>query len=267
MEEERNRFSGEAGPQEGFGHCDQGGKTWRLFGCTAVRAELEEGDLTFFCPDGIWLPAEHKKNPAGHAVRTGAAKVCYRLAGGDCAVYVYKEKKDGRALRKTRTAGWLLKELNGGKACLEFGGEYRFGARRIIECLLRKADGRDAHPCELRLEAEKLYYFWNDMPGAEALPACGAPAFGGDGGAEDIPPQAGAPAFGEDGGAEDSPPRAGAFAFDEDDDAGDEMPRATVFLPEETAEAPAAFRPAADSPEDDPQAGAFSLDEDDDAEG
>ena len=92
----RSQGAAAAGEDAAYANCDQGGKTWRLLGCTAAGAETEERDLSFFFPDGIWLPADHRKNPAGCAVRTGPAKACYRLADPEGAVYVYKEEKDGR---------------------------------------------------------------------------------------------------------------------------------------------------------------------------
>ena len=212
MEEERGRTGRAAGEDAAYANCDQGGKTWRLLGCTAAGAETEERDLSFFFPDGIWLPADHRKNPAGCAVRTGPAKACYRLADPEGAVYVYKEEKDGRTVRRIRPLPWLEEKLNDGKARLEFGREYRCGTRRIVEGLLRREKEKDARAVELRLDAEKLYYFWNGLPQEEALPASDA-----DGAAQQT--QEAPEAEPQEAAVPETGPAAAAFPLDEDDDA------------------------------------------------
>lgn len=161
--EERPAEAGMSWLQQKYIHCDKGGRVWLLHDCIAEKAALEGNVLTFFFPEGIWVPESHKANAAGKTVRTDAAKACYHLADdGETAVYVFKEKKNGKTVRKEWPLSKLLDKLNSGELRLEFLCEYRDWHRRLIECWLWD-EAHSWRACEIRFTAEPLYYCWNRL--------------------------------------------------------------------------------------------------------
>ena len=134
--------------------------------------------LTFanYC-DGDYLIVEKENEPGGYCRTIRKGDFVWDYAGHffhfkteelkkrfieslDESQYVFKEKKNGKTVRKEWPLSKLLEKVNSGELRLEFLCEYRDWHRRLIECWLWD-EAHSWRACEIRFTAEPLYYCWN----------------------------------------------------------------------------------------------------------
>lgn len=137
-----------------------------LHDCRANHAELKDGKLSFFFPDGFWVISTHPDNPTGKTVRTGPARVDFVLRepeGDDISIEVFRELKWPHSLRTAWELPKLLAAINEKHWELEFLYQYPGGWDRVIECWFWFRRRPWHKECRLKLDVKEAIYRWNDL--------------------------------------------------------------------------------------------------------
>lgn len=147
-------------------HNEKNGEYLSRHDCRADRAELRDGVLSFFFPEGFWVLSAHPDNPTGKTVRTDAARVDYVLRdarGEDASAELFTRLKYPFALRRTYDLAPFLSMLNQEGFELEFLYQYPDYWSRIIECWLWIPKRIRHKECQLKLDVSEVIYQWNDL--------------------------------------------------------------------------------------------------------
>ena len=144
-----------------YKHCETDDEHISLHDCHATNVTYENGALTFFFDEGIWISSD----TINKTVRTDKACVkCYLEIGEECDVDIYVfEKKFKRIIRKEVQIFRLLESINSKKYTLEFLYQYKGYNSRVIDCWLW-SDRKPFHKeCQIKLRIEKVEYCWNNL--------------------------------------------------------------------------------------------------------
>ena len=147
-------------------HNEKDEQNLSLHDCHADRAELKDGVLSFWFPDGFWVSGNHPENPTGKTVRTGPARVDYVLRderGDDVSADVFTRLRWPHALRTTWDLPRLLERINRKGWSLEFLYQYPDYWNRIVECWLWFPRRPRHKECQLKLDVSEVIYRWNDL--------------------------------------------------------------------------------------------------------
>lgn len=147
-------------------HMDREEVFLSLHDCRADRAELRDGVLSFFFPEGFWVTQDHPLNSTGKTVRTGEARVDYVLRepeGEDVSVEIFTRLRWPWDLRRAWELPKLLEAVSRKGWELEFLYQYPGGWDRIVECWLWM-DRKPWHKeCNLKLDVQEVRYLWNEL--------------------------------------------------------------------------------------------------------
>jgi len=148
-----------------YKHQDTNESWVGLHDCSANHAKFRDGMLSFVFPKGIWIMESHEANDTGNVVRSGEAKVRYRLLypDDDVTVYVYKEKGANKTIRKEWTLKKLIQKMDDGECELEFLYQYKCGYGIIVLCVIHSKNKPYFRECELRMLVSDVTYLWNDI--------------------------------------------------------------------------------------------------------
>ena len=149
-----------------YQHCDKDDTVISLHDCRAEKVSFENGDLTFYFPDGFWVLPSNEENHTEDCIKTDASEASFHLMldEDDVSIYVYTQKKHGKAIRRKWEVSKLIKEINSGKYQLEFLYRYVGGYKELVFyceiCQKKKPYRRE---CQLWLSVQDVTYCWNEM--------------------------------------------------------------------------------------------------------
>ena len=148
-----------------YKYCEINDEHISLHDCHATNVTYENGVLTFYFDDGIWISSEYPGNILNKTVRTDEANVKFYLETGeeyDISIYVFEEKLK-MTVREECDISKLIESINSKKCTLEFLYQYKGYNSRVIECWLW-SDKKPFHrECELKLRITKAEYCWNNL--------------------------------------------------------------------------------------------------------
>ena len=150
----------------GYLHNENNEEHLTLHDCRADRAELKDGVLSFWFPEGFWVTSRHPENSTGKTVRTDAARVDYVLRdarGDDVSVDVFTCLKSPYALRRSYDLRKFMEIVNRPGWVLEFLYQYPDYWNRIIECVLWMPKRPWRKECQLKVDVSEVIYRWNNL--------------------------------------------------------------------------------------------------------
>jgi len=148
-----------------YQHCDKDDTVISLHDCRAEKVSFENGDLTFYFPDGFWVLPSNEENHTEDCIKTDASEASFHLMldEDDVSIYVYTQKKHGKAIRRKWEVSKLIKEINSGKYQLEFLYQYTAYLQRVVACWLWFDKKPYNKECELWIELTGVTYKWNRL--------------------------------------------------------------------------------------------------------
>ena len=152
--------------QSEYKHCDTSDACLSLHDCVASKVSLENGVLSFYFDNGIWICPTHETNDSGEVVRSDAARVDWflqDLSEPSITVYVFTEKRFRRAIRKEWSLEKLLDAINSEKCSLEFLYRYKDDNEEIISCVLGFRKRPFSKECQIQIAFSRVEYRWNDL--------------------------------------------------------------------------------------------------------
>ncbi len=138
-----------------------------LHDCRADKAAFENGILSLWFGDGIWILPDHPENNLGQTVLTDAARVDFtfeNLHESDIQIFVFtKLSRYKYSLRAEWTLDRLIKSINKNGYQLEFLYIHKGFSSDIIDCWLW-SDRKPYHrECQLHISLRQTDYRWNHL--------------------------------------------------------------------------------------------------------
>jgi len=148
-----------------YTHIDTDDSVLSLHDCCADRIQFEDGILSFYFPDGFWIPPLHPANTSSEIVRTDAARVDYHIEGAhDVSIEVFRKN----IFKQTICTQWTLEELirrvNHKSFRLEFIYQYKNHTDLLWICWLHFDKKPYHYECRIYICApSKTEYLWNNL--------------------------------------------------------------------------------------------------------
>ncbi len=134
--------------------------------CLAHRVTVENGMLTFYFPEGIWVIPGHPSNPTEDMVCTGPAKMTLEPFCGD--VWDWNVQSLYTLRYPWQLARWwkpekFVEALNRGSFRVEFINWYIAPVTALFQCALRSDRRPRYRDCNIQMDVKNIVCHWETM--------------------------------------------------------------------------------------------------------
>lgn len=149
-----------------YKHYDNDDSLISLHDCHAEKISFSNGTLSFYFPDGFWIPSNHPENQINTTVRTDASRIDYHLLNeeiGDIYIYIFNKIRRGNVIRGVWEPTDFIDAVNDGSYRVEFIHKYTGYQSLLYKCWVW-FDRKPWHKeCEIIIPTDSITYCWNQI--------------------------------------------------------------------------------------------------------
>ncbi len=129
-----------------------------LHDCRANRMSWEDGILSFFIPDGIWIVEK------GEAIKTNSSRVDFEVMDknvDDVDIYLFRKTRSGKVIREQWKVDNFINAVNEGTFEVEFLYKYLGYQYILYKCCVWFKKAPYCYECEIEMHSTKMVCRYN----------------------------------------------------------------------------------------------------------
>lgn len=137
-----------------------------LHDCRAKKMSFEQGVLSFYFPDGIWVLPKSSDNPASEALRTKNARVDFSIVDADpdeIEIYLFRKNRRGNIIREDWKPDDFAAAVNAGEYQVEFLYTYQGYQSFLFKCWVWFEKAPWHAECEIILRTDGGSCEWDEI--------------------------------------------------------------------------------------------------------
>ena len=149
-----------------YTHNEENNRFISLHDCRAEKMRLENGWLSFFFPNGIWVMDDHPENSSEHTVRTDSARADFKILDEELVgiqIFLFRKSRGGKVIREEWETENFINAVNEGAFRVELIDRYDGFQSVLFKGEVRFDQPPYRHECEIILPVEKEVYRWNEL--------------------------------------------------------------------------------------------------------